>query len=144
MNITQCFTRDHERLDALFERTLAAFHVGERVFAREQFGEFQAGLDRHIDVEETMLFPIFEAHAPPSGPTHVMRVEHVEIRKAMHDIASALAAGDEQRLRQAADALRSVLTEHNMKEEHVLYPAIDQMATDEERASIVVRMEGSS
>ena len=46
--------------------------------------EFTCGLSRHINVEEGVLFPTFEQMTGmTTGPTTVMRSEHVEIRRLM-------------------------------------------------------------
>ena len=73
-----------------------------------------------------------------------MRQEHVLIRNAMRDAASALGADDAERFDVAVGAMKGVLGEHNMKEEHILYPMTDQAAGGErERDDLVRRMQAN-
>jgi hemerythrin superfamily protein len=66
-----------------------------------------------------------------------MRAEHVEIRAAMQQIRDALDRGDALRFREAFRTLELVLTDHDRKEERVLYPMIArQMSRDDELAML--------
>jgi uncharacterized protein (DUF2249 family)/hemerythrin-like domain-containing protein len=135
--------QDHDRLDEILpdvERRLAA---GDVAGARERFAEFTCGLDRHIEAEEQVLFPDVERRTGMiGGPTAVMRAEHVEIRAWMAGAADALAAEDASGFRAALQRLRSVLVQHNMKEEHVLYPMSEQAASEAgAQESLVRRMQ---
>ncbi len=95
--------------------------------AREAFGRFTAGLDWHIEVEERLLFPALE-RGGVSGPTQVMRREHVRIRELLSTCTRTLGGGDVAAFEAALGGLANELQEHNMKEEHVLYPTIDRLA----------------
>ena len=139
--VDEYLTWDHRRLDALWDATKALVGSGSFAEARERYGEFRCGLDRHIQAEERVLFPIFEARAGKCGPTEVMRIEHVAIREAMAEIDAALASSDGGMFAIVARELESVLGEHNGKEEHVLYPMTDRVLDDEERSDTVRRMQ---
>lgn len=137
--VTEYLEADHRRLDAILpevERLAAAGSYGP---AASRFAEFSSGLDRHIDLEEQILFPTFErATGMTSGPTQVMRAEHVQIRRWMDAAAASLAAADAAGLGEALAALGQVLAAHNMKEEHMLYPMADRaMPGDEARRALV-------
>ena len=73
------------------------------------------------------------------GPTQIMRSEHRSIRDCMEAIQSELeretpdSDGDEQRLLE-------LLKPHNMKEERILYPSMDQVISEEECAAIYQAM----
>ena len=90
-----------------------------------------------------MLFPAFEAASgmPPSaGPTAVMRAEHEEILDLLEQIAARIGDAAE-----SLDALRrnfhAVLGDHNLKEEHVLYPGTDELLGPEESDRLVRRIQ---
>lgn len=142
--ISAYFRADHDRLDELF-RTFQACKRTDRAKAVEAFTTFKAGLIRHIVWEEDLLFPLWEAKTGMSdgGPTAVMRAEHRDITARLDAIADQVAAGgansdaDEQ-------ALTAVLGVHNLKEERVLYPAIDHVATEAERGELFRRIEERS
>ena len=91
-SINQHHTEDHQRLDGLFHE-FQNLKVSDHRAAEKSFGEFKAGLERHIVWEEEILFLAFEqkfGHLQ-GGPTAVMRLEHREIRKYLDAIARKLA-----------------------------------------------------
>jgi iron-sulfur cluster repair protein YtfE (RIC family) len=138
--ITTYFEQDHDRLDAL----LTTFHEVKRTdFARakERFREFKFGLQRHIVWEEDLLFPLWEQHSGiTEGPTAVMRAEHKRIGAALETLHGKVKQGDPE-CDAEEQALIALLEAHNLKEERVLYPAIDHAITEEERQSLFLRMQ---
>ena len=139
--VVEYLTWDHRRLDALWDATKRLAALGSFEQASERFAEFHYGLSRHIDAEEQVLFPAFEQHAGHPGPVEVMRIEHVQIRKALGEIAQALASSDVARLATPSETLENVLDPHNAKEEQVLYPMVDRFVSDRERADLVRKMQ---
>lgn len=143
-SVTEYLEGDHKRLDAIVpevQRLLSARSFPE---ASERFAEFTCGLGRHIDVEEQVLFPTFEQMTGMAGggPTFVMRGEHVEIRRLMSEMTSALAAADATKADESLRGLTETLAAHNMKEERMLYPMIDQAAgNDRARDDLVKRLQ---
>jgi len=133
---------DHRRLEAILGDVESQVGVGSFPAAERRFAEFVCGLDRHIDMEERILFPVFEqTTGMTGGPTVVMRHEHVEIRGLMQEGAAALARRDAAGFTGAASGLREVVGEHNLKEERILYPMCDEAAgSDRERDALVRRM----
>lgn len=135
------FGDDHDRLDGLFQRFQQLKHT-DLPLARQLFAEFKAQLERHIAWEEEILFPLFEERTgfAGGGPTAVMRWEHEQIKQHLAAIElkqgqnEATTAGDEA-------ALLAVLGPHNLKEENILYPMIDQFTTEAERRGIYARMD---
>ena len=123
--ITKYFEDDHDRLDDLFNNFQAS-KTTDFVKAKAFFAEFITGLKRHILWEEEILFPLFEEKRALSsgGPTAMMRLEHRRIAEwldAIHNkvkVADPNSDAEEQRL-------LAILSLHNMKEENILYPAID-------------------
>lgn len=141
--VTECLETDHRRLEAILDAVEAAVGAGDFRRAGERFSEFTCGLSRHIVMEEEILFPVFEhATGIASGPTQVMRMEHVEIKRLMAEARESIGATDAERFGTCVEALRGVLGEHNVKEEQILYPATDRAAGgDRERDDIVKRMQ---
>jgi uncharacterized protein (DUF2249 family) len=130
---------DHVRLDAIMARFKEAVKQGKWEEALSHFKEFDLGLRRHIKVEEELLFPVFEDKTgmKDAGPTMVMRMEHEEIRETLSRTLAATEASDETTATEATNALVNYLTDHNMKEEHVLYPELDACVNDNERAEAI-------
>lgn len=138
--ISTYYADDHDRLDGLFGQ-FQSTKGNDPTRALEMFEEFSAGLERHIVWEEDILFPLFEAHTGmcDAGPTAVMRHEHRLIRQFLDVIGRRLRQGDTATDTDEAGLL-TILGEHNFKEEHVLYPAIDQLLSARERDDVFVRM----
>ncbi len=142
-NVTEFLESDHKRLDAIFsdvERLLAAGSLPE---SARRFAEGACGLNWHIDAEERVLFPAFEgATGNTSGPTAVMRAEHVEIRRLIDAVRAAMNLSDADRSRKAIRRLAEVLSEHNAKEEQILDPMTDRViGAERDRDDLVKRMQ---
>lgn len=142
-NVSDFLGGDHRRLDAILSAVEGLAERGAFVEAAGRFAEFADGLSRHIEMEETVLFPAFEEKTGMAdGPTHVMRAEHVEIRFLLGVLTSALLASDADAFSAADRRLHYVLGAHNQKEEEILYPLSDSMAGGErERDELVRRMQ---
>ena len=139
--ISMFYEQDHDRLDELF-KTFQKFKRSDFAKAKEAFKEFKFGLQRHIVWEEDLLFPLWEEKAGMSdgGPTFVMRNEHRQIGQllvAIHDKV----ADQNPECDQEEQALLNLLGSHNMKEERVLYPSIDQVTNEEERETVFRNMD---
>lgn len=141
--VTDYLQADHERLDALVPEVVRLAHAGAFSDARSRFDAFVRGLERHIDVEEEVLFPTFEEMTGmTSGPTAVMRAEHVDLREHLKRAVAALAAGDAAAADDAIGQLTTLLASHNMKEEQMLYPMTDRaLGTPEACEALVRRIE---
>lgn len=144
-SIREFFERDHDRLDSLF----ASFrdnYATDPPQARRAFTAFRAGLDRHIVWEEERLFPLWEQKTGMSqaGPTVVMRAEHRHIHDLLHRIEEALDKAQDTQRDAATQTLAEILTGHNLKEERILYPAIDQAVSHGERAALIEALQESS
>lgn len=135
------FAHDHDRLDGLLE-TYRRLKRVDFAQAKQSFKAFVHGLQRHIIWEETILFPLFEEKTGlrDRGPTFVMRAEHRQIGSwlaALHDkVRRQDVASDREE-----QGLLQVLLAHNQKEEHVLYPAIDRLLSEEEKVAVFRKME---
>lgn len=137
-SVTDYFQTDHRRLDAIYEDFSGAMKDGLWAEAEKAFKEFNVGLRRHIKAEEEILFPVFEDKTGMhgEGPTAVMRMEHKDIRELLDKILSLISAKD-AKAKDAAFTLVNILSDHNMKEEHILYPESDSFMSDPERAEVI-------
>ncbi|MEC4890260.1 MAG: hemerythrin domain-containing protein [Nitrospira sp.] len=138
--ISAFFEQDHDRLDELF-KTFQKLKRSDFPKAKEAFKEFKFGLQRHIVWEEDLLFPLWEEKTGMSegGPTFVMRNEHRQIGQQLDAIHDKVAEQNPES-DQEEQGLLSLLGAHNMKEERVLYPSIDQVTSAEERAIVFQNM----
>ncbi|WP_448565936.1 hemerythrin domain-containing protein [Thalassotalea ganghwensis] len=123
--INQFFSTDHRRLDCLF----LAFKSDLPKITEPNinfFNLFKKDLKKHIAWEEKVLFPYIESILPmAAGPINVMCSEHELIINLLSSIDRKLKHGDTGQLPEVVE-LERLLSNHNMKEEHVLYPLIDE------------------
>jgi len=138
--ISEFYEQDHDRLDELF-KTFQQLKRSDFAKAKEAFKAFKFGLQRHIVWEEGVLFPLWEEKTGMSegGPTFVMRAEHRQIGQQLEAIHGKVAEQNSDS-DQEEQALLDLLGSHNMKEERVLYPAIDQLTSAEERETVFLNM----
>lgn len=124
-SVRQYFEEDHDRLDSFFNE-FQGLKRKDAPVAKRKFKAFLTGLTRHIVWEEEILFPLFEGKTGMmnSGPTEVMRQEHKMIHRHLEAIHAKVRVADPESDAEEA-ALLDVLQAHNMKEERILYPAID-------------------
>jgi iron-sulfur cluster repair protein YtfE (RIC family) len=140
-NIQSGFAGDHDRLDDCLHQ-FQLLKRSDFAGAREHFKAFKFGLQRHIIWEEQILFPRFEAKTGMHGcgPTEVMRQEHRRIGALMEAIHEKVKRGDPESDVEERDLI-DVLSAHNLKEETILYPALDRLLTDAEKTEAFEAMD---
>lgn len=125
----------------------------ERLIQLEkQVSAFVAGLEPHSDKEDNVLFPMMAKYiGRETGPIAVMEYEHEEAKRNLRLFAEAMRARSAvvdadhaQRIARYAIEAQTVLTEHFMKEEQVLFPMAQQLLSDEEKSELGQRMFGAS
>jgi len=132
---------DHRACDDLFASAEAAAAQKNWDSARSLFGQFQAAMAHHLAMEEEVLFPAFESRTGmSSGPTQVMRMEHVQMRDLMQEMAKAVAAGNQDSYLGLSETLNMLMQQHNLKEENMLYPMSDRVL-GADSASLIRDME---
>jgi regulator of cell morphogenesis and NO signaling len=164
MNGIDHLLRDHEQFqpkiqalrdaaDDLAKRGDAA--LADAVPVLVGFGRFmETTLALHARKEDDALFPAVEdVLGPGSGPTPVMREEHIEIHGKGADFRKVLeevevdhpvieqkgeelrqidtAAGDAETLRSLAEEIVALIVSHFDKEEQMLFPMCRDLLTDE-------------
>ncbi|MDP4012026.1 MAG: hemerythrin domain-containing protein [Candidatus Nanoarchaeia archaeon] len=134
---------DHDRLDSIF-KDFKNENLDKNK-AKGLFHEFKTGLQRHIVWEEEILFPLFEDKTGmhDTGPTAVMRTEHKKIKDFLEKIHISL-ANDDIHTSDLENELIAVLTEHNNKEENILYPWIDNSVSEKEKEEAFAEMKNLS
>ena len=130
LSVGEVLERDHHRIDGYFE-TFAQSLSGEGPIDAEAFSTGAAGLRHHIYVEEVLHFPAMKAGGL-MGPVFVMLREHGELWDRMDEIATKLESGaSAAEIVPVWKALEDGLEAHNDKEEKILYPAGDDLLTDD-------------
>jgi iron-sulfur cluster repair protein YtfE (RIC family) len=120
--------RDHRACDDLFASAEAAAAKNDWSSARSLFDQFQSAMARHLAMEEDVLFPAFESHTGmTSGPTQVMRMEHMQMRDLLQEMDKAVAASNQAGFLGLSETLNMLMQQHNLKEENMLYPMSDRV-----------------
>lgn len=126
-SLQQFMGGDHRHCDDLFFASEEAARAANLELCRSSFEEFSSALRQHLHAEETLLFPRFEdATGMRMGPTVVMRGEHDEFREMLAQMDAQLQSADMDGFLGSADTFLILMQQHNLKEENVLYPMMDQ------------------
>lgn len=131
-------TDDHNRLDELIA-TFQERKDDNPLDAARFLAEFTAGLLRHLDWEEMILFPLFEQKTAQTALTDTLRAEHEEIRAWLTALNEKVEVGDADCDHEAA-MLVNELGAHNGREEQALYPRLDKLLSDAEKQAAFKRM----
>lgn len=133
---------DHVRCDAMFEQAQVSVEKMDWTQAQAAFRQFCSALQRHLEMEESVLFLAFEeATGNTAGPTAVMRMEHKHMRDELDNMEQALQKQDAATFLGHAETLQILMGQHNLKEESMLYPMADR-ALASRREELLHEMDG--
>ena len=133
-SILEFMTQDHRHCDDSFAAVEEKVAAGNWDEAGQNWTIFRNALETHLSREENYLFPAFEARTGNSqGPTTVMRVEHEQMRSLVSEMDEAFVVKDAESCLGLAETLMILTQQHNMKEEQILYPMIDQVLGDPDK-----------
>jgi iron-sulfur cluster repair protein YtfE (RIC family) len=129
----------HHRLDDMLDRIEIDVEAGSWSEARRAFSLFRRELEGHMRLEEELLLPALGGGPQiKDGPAFVMRGEHPQIRELLEVIELALE--NEYPIGEVTDALEATLADHNLKEERLLYPLFERLATPEAYAAVALEL----
>ncbi len=143
--VSDFMSKDHDRLDSIFSdfQKSNGKDLGRTI---SLFLNFMKGLQRHIEWEEKILFPVFEEKnkiksngLQSSGPTAVMRMEHAQIKEFL-DIIQAMIENNNIDTADVESMLFDILKSHNEREEEILYPWIDSSLGESEALEILKKL----
>lgn len=125
------FEQDHRDSDARWADVEELLDTDDIEAARPAWQKFDAGLRRHIAMEEEVLFPAFESASGElaGGMTAVMRAEHRQMQVLLGQISDAIESGDSEQALDAGDTLLMLIQQHNATEEGELYPVAESLLT---------------
>ncbi len=123
------FEQDHRDCDARWVDVEELLDTLDVDAARVAWQKFDAGMRRHIAMEEEVLFPALESatRMDGGGPTAMMRMEHQQMRGLLDQIESAMESGDAEQAMDIGDTLLMLVQQHNIKEEGMLYPMAENV-----------------
>ncbi len=127
-SIMTFFEGDHLRLDQLFANYMK-YKIESPLEAKQYFEQFKHGLQRHILWEEEILFPIFQTKTDMDSPIQILKMEHRQIASLLKALHEKLQKSDRSNEIEEYRLL-SLLGEHNLKEEMIVFPAIESEVTE--------------
>lgn len=125
-SITDHLSIDHERCDRLFAALETAIAKHDTARAQTAFAAFHRAMQRHFAMEDAILFPAFETYSDEPTATHLMRMEHEQMRELIEQMQATLNVGNLQPCTALAGELSPLMRQHNLKEEQMLYPLLDR------------------
>ncbi len=130
--ISEKFLGDHARLEALFERVLAAVEANDRDDMACLWTEFESDLLAHMETEEAHLIP--DLHRASETSARVLTQEHRHIRSRLTELGLAL---DLHALRlDTARAFIDELRAHARSEDRLLYQWAEERLDEPAKASL--------
>ena len=132
--IAEFMTADHKACDNEFAVAEEVALTNDWSKAETAFNTFRDDMARHFRMEEDVLFPTLKSAGGPSGPVHIMLMEHAQIKELLKQMGAAVERKDTQEYGGLSETLLMVMQQHNNKEENILYPIIDQILANERKA----------
>lgn len=144
----------HQELDEIFLRhqeALLSFDISRAI---EIFSLYEEKLLSHMRDEEEVFLPIYEARTEkiPGGPVELFLGEHKKMRgfvSEFHEALSRMRAEEGARLRRSIIALmdrqcmyKHLVEHHDHREKNILYPWLDRITSEDERASLLRQRRG--
>ena len=124
--ISSFLTSDHRACDNEFANLENAIASQDWEESKTQLEKFSADLLHHFDMEEKVMFPVFEeVTGMTQGPTMVMRMEHSQMRNILDDLKADIEKRDKNHFFGVSESLMMLMQQHNMKEEQMLYAMAD-------------------
>jgi hemerythrin-like domain-containing protein len=136
MTILELMLDHHRQCDDAFAKLENL--VAEQNWSDPQaFQDFFSIITKHFKAEEDLLFAALENKmGGPIGPTMMMRQEHQQMSVLLEQMKEAFAAKDHKKFLSLSDTWMIIAQQHNMKEEEVLYPLMDDSLRAETPALI--------
>lgn len=130
-SVASMLSADHRRCDDMLSAAENYVHRGDWESADDNLQAFRNATLRHFEVEEKILFPELETRSGGAiGPTRIMRLEHEQVRSLLEDLNKDLADRNRDRYLGSSETLLTLLQQHNIKEEQILYPMADLELAD--------------
>jgi len=132
--IAEFMTAEHKACDNEFADAEEAALADDWSKAETAFNAFRDDMARHFRMEEDVLFPTLKSAGGPSGPVHIMLMEHAQIKELLKQMGAAVERKDTQEYGGLSETLLMVMQQHNNKEEHILYPIMDEILANDREA----------
>jgi hemerythrin-like domain-containing protein len=139
----------HKALKELFLQHQEALLDGDLARARDRLEEFERTLHHHMRGEEDLLLPVYErAGAIAGDPAVLFTGEHKRMRELLAGFRQALSSLEQNPdgrkrgilwLLDRQATFKNLMEHHDLREAHILYPALDRVTSEAERREILAR-----
>lgn len=128
MSTTTPLQKHHKLCDEDFALAEEAAHKGNWEACAKAYTKFKTELLEHFALEDEVLFTKFIelTGMTGDGPPSQMAAEHVQMRDLIKQMDDALEKKNADTFGGVAETLLLMMQQHNMKEENILYPMLDQ------------------
>jgi iron-sulfur cluster repair protein YtfE (RIC family) len=123
--IANYMSAGHHACDETFAIAEQAAFTNNWEKAESAFDHFRTAMAKHFRMEEDKLFPMLIAAGGPVGPVQVMRMEHAQMNSLIEEMSISLVQREAKSYGGLSETLLIVMQQHNLKEEHMLYPIAD-------------------
>jgi iron-sulfur cluster repair protein YtfE (RIC family) len=123
--IANFMSTGHHACDEAFAIAEQAALANNWKKAEAAFDNFRSVMAKHFRMEEDKLFPMLITAGGPVGPVQVMCMEHAQMNALIEEMANSLVQREAKRYGGLSETLLIVMQQHNLKEEHMLYPIAD-------------------
>jgi len=138
--IAEFMSTNHQACDEAFARAEEAALTNDWGTAETSFEAFNSAMARHFRMEEEVLFPALLNANGPLGPVQVMRMEHEQMNDLIEQMAASLKTSNSKAYGGLSETLLIVMQQHNLKEEQILYPIMDQLLANDS-ISLIARFQ---
>ncbi len=147
---------DHDHLEAALaahQAELVEHGMNADGFARARrlFGEFAVAQHAHIEVENSVLIPLFAELCPPqNGCTpEILLAEHSKVARLVDEMTATLAAFGDRGLTameivgliERQRVLKEVLDHHGIREAARFIPPLNEVLTGERRLQVLAQVD---
>jgi hemerythrin-like domain-containing protein len=137
----------HEELKELFLSHQMALLALDLELAHERLLLFRRDIEKHMHVEEELLLPVYNrAGRIPGGPVEFFTGEHrrlLEFLSRFDEMLTEMKLSSENPAREiielfdAEAVFKSLLEHHDLREQNIFYPVLDEITTEQERQQLL-------
>ena len=139
--IGKAFAQDHRRLEAELSGAFRSIETEDWRAASSGFARFRDGIERHIEVEEQVLFPAVE-NGVETPLTAILRKGHRDLKVFFDEVEDAIEERDQDEALRIISTMRAFLELHDKKEEAELYPVAQERLGTAGAASVSETLHG--
>lgn len=141
LTVSKFLKRDHIHCDQLFDCVEECVDNEDWLGASAAMQRFSAAMEQHIGMEEQILYPALERTLVQGmQPVAMLRVEHRQLSMLLIRLDEAVKCQARNDFLLHAETFALLRQQHDMKEDELLYPFLDQLLV-RERDAILFAMQ---